>query len=252
MKSIPKLMIDVGVAFARIYNRMETTNRCTMPEGPVLFVANHGFGGIVDLNLLAVAAAYESLGDDREVITLTHAMAWKLGAGRVVEEFDARPAGHDSATAALSDGKHVLVFPGGDLDAMKTWRNRNKVLFSGRSGFARLAMEAGVPIVPIVTSGAGESLFVISSGEKLAEITGAKKLLRAHSFPISLSVPWGLSIGLVGVVPYLPLPTKLETTILPAMVADENEDGDAFAERVHTAMQDEMDAQTRNRRPIVG
>ncbi|GGG19595.1 hypothetical protein GCM10007304_36920 [Rhodococcoides trifolii] len=252
MRPLPKMLVDAGVAFARIYNRLEIRNCGALPGGPVLFVANHGFGGIVDLNLLAVAAAYDELGDDRDVVTLTHAMAWKLGIGRVIEEFDARPAGHDTAMKAIGDGKHVLVFPGGDIDAMKPWSDRNKVLFSGRSGFAQLALEAGVPIVPIVTAGAGESLYVLSNGKRLAELIGAKKLLRLHSLPVSVSVPWGLSVGLAGLLPYLPLPTKLVTTILPTMVPHEGETAEEFAERVHAVMQDEMTALTSGRRPVVG
>lgn len=252
VRPLPRTLVGFGVAVARVYNRLEVSNRGELPDGPVLFVANHGFGGIVDLNLLAVAAAYERLGDDRDVVTLTHAMAWKLGVGRVIEEFDARPAGHGTAMKAIGEGKHVLVFPGGDIDAMKPWSDRNKVLFSGRSGFARLAIEADVPIVPIVTAGASESLYVLSNGQRLAEMTGARKLLRLHSLPISLSVPWGLSIGLAGLLPYLPLPTKLVTTILPTMRPVDGESAESFADRVHAAMQDEMTVLTRNRRPVIG
>jgi 1-acyl-sn-glycerol-3-phosphate acyltransferase len=247
-----KMLVDAGVACARMYNRLEVRNHCALPTGPVLFVANHGFGGIVDLNLLTVAAAYDELGDDRDIVTLTHAMAWKLGIGRVVEEFDARPAGHDTAMKAFAENKHVLVFPGGDIDAMKPWSDRNKVLFAGRSGFARLAMEAGVPVVPVVTAGAGESLYVLSNGKRLAEMIGATKLLRLHSLPVSVSLPWGFSVGLAGLLPYVPLPTKLVTTILPTMVPNEDETPEAFADRVHTAMQDEMTGMTSGRRPVIG
>jgi 1-acyl-sn-glycerol-3-phosphate acyltransferase len=245
-------LVDLGVAVARVYNRMEVTDRNDHPDGPVLFVANHGFGGIVDLNLLAVAAAYEQLDDDRDVVTLTHAIAWKLGVGRMLEEFDARPAGHDTAMRAIDEGKHVLVFPGGDIDAMKPWSDRNRVLFSGRSGFARLAMEANVPVVPIVTAGAGESLLVLSNGKRLAELTGARKFLRMHSLPVSVSVPWGVSVGLAGLLPYLPLPTKLTTTILPTMRPLDDESAETFAERVHSAMQSELTAMTHRRKPVIG
>ncbi|GFG65500.1 hypothetical protein MKUB_29900 [Mycobacterium kubicae] len=77
-----------------------------------------------------------------------------------------------------------------------------------------MAIEAGVPIVPIITAGAGESLFVISSGERLARALRLDKLLRVKPAPLSVSLPWGLSIGAVGLLPYLPLPTKLRTRAL--------------------------------------
>lgn len=43
------------------------------------------------------------------------------------------------------------------MDAAKSWRDRNGICFAGRTGFARIAIEHGVPIVPVVTAGAGET-----------------------------------------------------------------------------------------------
>lgn len=45
----------------------------------MLFVANHGFGGIFDLNVFAVGATFEQLKLDRDVTILTHQVAWTLG-----------------------------------------------------------------------------------------------------------------------------------------------------------------------------
>lgn len=53
-------------------------------------------------------------------------------------------------------------------------------------------------------------------------------------------------------LPYLPLPTKLQTRVLPAMVAEPEEDAPAYAERIHTAMQDALTEMTAGRRPVIG
>ncbi|WP_030168286.1 MULTISPECIES: 1-acyl-sn-glycerol-3-phosphate acyltransferase [Actinomycetes] len=252
MDAVPRQLVGMGIALARLYHRMETDQRAPTPTGPVLFVANHGFGGVFDLNVLAFASAYEQTGDRRSVTVLTHQIAWTLGLGRIVEWFDATPANHGAAIEALRAGRHVVVFPGGDIDGFKSWSERNQVLFAGRSGFARLAMEADVPIIPVVTAGAGESLVVFSGGRRLARLTGLDKLLRLKSFPMSLSIPWGLNVGLVGLLPYIPLPTKLITTVLPAMTAMEGESAEDYACRVHDVMERELTAMTRDRIPIVG
>ncbi|WP_237341708.1 1-acyl-sn-glycerol-3-phosphate acyltransferase [Williamsia soli] len=223
-----------------------------MPTGPVLFVANHGFGGVFDLNVLAFAAAYDRLGDRRRVTILTHAIAWKLGVGRLVNMFDGIPADHDAALRALDSGDHVLVFPGGDIDGFKSWRDRNKIMFGGRAGFARLAIDAGVPVVPVVTAGAGESLFVLSSGRSVAQRFGLDKALRLKTFPVSVSLPWGLNVGLVGLLPYLPLPTKITTAVLPAMRAEDGETAEVFSHRVHAVMDRELTAMTADRIPLIG
>lgn len=242
----------LAIEFVRRYNRLEVSADPGAPSEPVLFVANHGFGGIFDLNVFAVGATFEQLQLDRDVTILTHQVAWTLGVGRLIEPLGARPASARSAQEAFDRGEHVAVFPGGDIDAAKAWEDRNHIKFNGRHGFARLAIDAGVPIVPIVTAGAGESLFVISSGERLARATRLDKLLRVKSAPVSVSLPWGLNVGLVGMLPYLPLPTKLVTRVLPAMRPAAGEDAAEYATRVETVMQGALTDMTANRIPLIG
>lgn len=244
--------LDQAVSFVRRYNRLEIDLQASAPEEPALFVANHGFGGIFDLNVMAANAALEDLDLDRPVNFLTHQLAWTLGVGRVIEHLGARPASNESAVEAFTEGNHVMVFPGGDVEAAKSFSHRNEIIFGGRSGFARLAMEQQVPIIPIVTSGAGESLLVLSDGQGLAKKLKLDKLLRLKALPVSLSFPWGLSVGAVGQLPYLPLPTKLRTAVLPAMTPTKGEDAAGLAERVQSAMQDAMTAMTANRKPLLG
>lgn len=243
---------DGAVAFVRRYHRLEIDVDVDELPGPVLFVANHGFGGIFDLNVLAAHAALEDLHLDRPVTFLTHQLAWTLGVGPVIEHLGARPASEQSAADAFAAGEHVMVFPGGDIEAAKSWAHRNEVIFGGRNGFARLAIEQQVPVVPIVTAGAGESLLVLADGKPLAKALGLDSLLRIKALPVSLSVPWGLNVGVVGMVPYLPLPTKLSTRVLPALTASAGEDAEGYAERVHTVMQDALTEMTERRRPVLG
>ena len=242
----------LGIDFVRRYNRLDVDADASTFDGPVLFVANHGFGGIFDLNVFATGAALEQLELDRPLTILTHQLAWTVGVGRFIESLGARPAARSSAEEAFADGHNVLVFPGGDLDAAKSWQDRNRIVFGGRSGFASLAIENNVPIVPIVTVGAGESLFVISSGERLARATRLDKLLRVKTAPISVSLPWGVSVGAVGILPYLPLPTKLHTRVLAAIAAANGEDPTDYAARVQAEMQHALSEMTRNRRPLLG
>lgn len=245
-------MRRLGVDLVRRYCRLEIDVERSAFDSPVLFVANHGFGGIFDLNVFATYAALDQLCLDRPVTALTHQLAWTLGVGPFIEPLGARPAGDDSAQEAFADGQHVLVFPGGDIEAGKPWDERNQVIFGGRSGFARLAIEHAVPIVPIVTAGAGESLLVLARGERLARALRVDKLLRIKALPLTVSLPWGFSVGAVGILPYLPLPTKLDTRVLAPMAAEPVDLADAYAERVHSTMQQAMDEMTANRKPLLG
>jgi 1-acyl-sn-glycerol-3-phosphate acyltransferase len=242
----------LGIDFVRRYNRLEIDIEHSALDSPVLIVANHGFGGIFDLNVFATAAALEQMEVDRPVTVLAHQMTWTLRLGAVAEQLGARPASRESAREAFDAGHHVMVLPGGDLDAFKSWDDRNRIVFGGRRGFARLAMEHDVPIVPIVTAGAGESLFVLSSGERLARALRLDKTLRLKALPVSVSLPWGVNVGAVGLLPYLPLPTKLHTRVLAPMPAKDGEDPEDYAARVEIEMQHALSEMTRNRRPLLG
>ncbi|HEX2804945.1 MAG TPA: hypothetical protein VHN80_02075, partial [Kineosporiaceae bacterium] len=169
-----------------------------------------------------------------------------------VEAGGARPASRASVTEAFKLGHHVLVAPGGDIEAAKSFGDRNKIVFSGRKGFARLAVENRVPIIPIVTAGAGESLLVLSDGQGLARALQLDDALRAKVLPVSLSLPWGLSVGVPALLPYLPLPTKLTTAVLDPLCPTDGESPDALGDRVETTMQAELTRMTAHRRPILG
>jgi 1-acyl-sn-glycerol-3-phosphate acyltransferase len=243
---------DLGIGFVRRYNRLTINVHADEVSTPVLFVANHGFGGIFDLNVFATLAALQELGLERPVTALTHQIAWTLGVGALIEPLGSRPASRESAEEAFGNGHHVLVLPGGDVEAGKSFPDRDRIVFGGRRGFAKLATDAGVPIVPIVTAGAGESLLVLSSGQRLARALRLDKTLRVKALPISVSLPWGVSVGAVGMLPYLPLPTKLDTAVLPAMRPLPGETHEQFGDRVEAAMQTRLTEMTKGRRPILG
>jgi 1-acyl-sn-glycerol-3-phosphate acyltransferase len=241
MTDVISLTRAVVADYLRRYHRHSVSIDETVPDTKVLFVSNHGFGGLVDLNVAAAFVALEVAEISRPTTTLVHQLVWTMGVGTLVEAFGGTKASAHAVGDAFAADRNILVFPGGDVDAGKSWRDRNTICFDGRTGFARTAIDYGVPIVPIVTSGAGDSLFVLHDGRGLASALRLPKLLRLKTLPISISIPWGLSVGVAGMLPYVPFPSKLDTTILPAMSAEPGETAASFADRVAGAMQSRLD-----------
>jgi 1-acyl-sn-glycerol-3-phosphate acyltransferase len=250
--AIQRFFVGLGAAFAR-WTRLEVEGPDQLPDPPALLVANHGFGGIFDLNGFAIATIIERRRPANAQFTvLVHQLAWTLGIGPYLEPAGCRPAGRDAARDALEAGHYLLVMPGGDLDAFKSFRHRNEVVFGNRTGFARTALEAGVPIQPLVISGAGETLLVLSDGQRLARWIGLDAIARQKTIPVSVALPYGLNVGLAGMLPYFPLPAKMRAAILDPIYARDGESADTLAARVHRAMSEKLTAMTAGRIPFLG
>jgi 1-acyl-sn-glycerol-3-phosphate acyltransferase len=236
------LVRSSGIAWVRRYHRLSIDVAASVyPSRPVLFVANHGFGAVADVNVYATLAAIDEMHRDRPLTPLAHEFAWWLRLGRLFEEAGAVTASRTNAFDALHRGSDVLVFPGGDIEATKPWSQRHRVLFSGRSGFAAVAITTGAPIVPIVTAGAGNTAVVLSNGRVLARLLGVDRLARQKTLPISIAAPYGLSIGLAGMLPYLPFPARLRTAVLAPIRPDPADDPQEVAQRTEQLMQAAMD-----------
>lgn len=173
---------------------------------PSLFVSNHS-GGMLAIDAFGfVAGWYQTIGVQRPLHVLAHELILTLKAtGEPLSKVGVLRAEPTIAQRVLEEWQRdLLVYPGGDVDTFRPYKDRYKVNFAGRKGYARLALKAGVSITPIAHAGAHETLMVLTSGEKLAEKMGLPKLARARIFPIHLSFPWGLSIG---PWPHIPPPT---------------------------------------------
>lgn len=213
-----------------------------IPRQSALFVANHN-GGIMGPDLACtMSLLWRALGPETPLFAMAHDFAMRriTPLGRVLQRLGALRAHPDNARRALGAGGHVLVYPGGDLDAYRSFRRRHEVVFGPRTGFIRIAREAQVPIVPIVAWGAHRSAIIFHEGEWLARTLGLTRWSRIRRFPLALALPWGIGVG--PWVPYLPLPFPIRLRVLPPMMADPDEPAERTRDRVVGAMQAAMNA----------
>ena len=104
-----------------------------------------------------------------------------------------------------------MVYPGGDVESLRPFRDRHKIVFDGRKGFLKLAHENGVKIVPVVATGGQETLLIFNDGRKFAKLTRIDKLLRVKTLPLTFSLPWGF---LPGGLPHISFPAKIRIQVL--------------------------------------
>jgi hypothetical protein len=146
-------------------------------EGAVLLAGNHTIYGLLDIPMLGLelfektGRAVRGLGDHNHfALPIWRDLLCRIGAVRGTRENCAR---------LLEAGEAVLVFPGGGREVMKHKGEKYRLVWKERVGFARLAIEHGVPIVPFASVGV-EDMFeiVIDADDVLASPVGA--LQRAH------------------------------------------------------------------------
>jgi 1-acyl-sn-glycerol-3-phosphate acyltransferase len=205
------------------YFRLEVTGLSDVPDPPVMFVGNHS-GGTTVIDVVGFGVAwYRHFGTGRPIHPAAHEILMgNRYTGPLLSRLGVVRADRELARVLLTERREdLLVLPGGDVDVWRPYSARYEVRFAGRTGYARIALQANVPIVPVAHAGAHETLVVLSDGRRFAEAVGLPRIARAHVWPVHLSLPWGLAIG---PLPHLPVPARfryrLGAPIHPREVGD--------------------------------
>jgi 1-acyl-sn-glycerol-3-phosphate acyltransferase len=229
-----------------------------VPEPPVLLVGIHSGAPFVWDAWTVGIQWWRRHGDERPLHGTAHdALMAAPIIGNYFRRMGVLPAAPDSMAAALAAGHDVALWPGGEVDSLRPWVQRDEAILAGRKGFVRLAIRSGVPIVPIATVGGPDSMPVLASGRRIAKALQLDKIARLKMFPIAISAPWGVAPALL---PEIPLPTKIRTAFQPPIELSKDPakaEHDAYVdeayERVRSSIQHGMDALARRRRlPLFG
>ncbi|NMO02125.1 acyltransferase family protein [Gordonia sp. TBRC 11910] len=249
-----KRVLPVLRAVAKTYFRSEVRGMDKVPDGGVLLVSNHS-GGLMAFDVPVIAVAFaEQFGASRPLYTLAHDLLFTGFGKEIFGKTGFLPARPRTAVRALRDGAATIVFPGGDWEAMRPTSQSATIDFRGRTGYIRTALEAGVPIVPIVTIGGQETQLFLNRGDGLARLLRVDKLFRIQSAPFGFGFPFGLTPGFP---PNIPLPSKLVTEVLDPidLTAEFGTDPsiDEIDDVIRKRMQHALDDLARNRRfPVLG
>lgn len=97
--------------------------------------------------------------------------------------------------AAVANGEHIVVTPGGGQEGCRTFLDRYRVAWQGRLGYVRLAARYGLPIVPVAGAGADDTYIGLVDAEALGRAIGVP-----HRWAFAL---W-IGLGPFGIYPYSP------------------------------------------------
>jgi 1-acyl-sn-glycerol-3-phosphate acyltransferase len=261
--------VDVGLirevaplidSLCTAWYRLEIEGMERVPPGPALIVLNHE-SGITFVELFGWGARwYRDRPDEPPLAGLGHDAMFAIpGLGNFLVRAGGVRASHANADAVFARGRKIVVAPGGNLEAFRSWRERGRVKLGGHDGFARLALRHRVPVVPMVFNGGHEGFVVLDDGAAVVRRMGTlARRLRVDTWPLYLGLPWGVAWGPAF---HLPLPTKVRVRMLDAIPtapypAGSDRDPAAVSDLYRTVwsrMQAAMDdLQSRRRRPVLG
>ena len=248
-------VLPVWRAVMGTYFRGEVRGLENVPaEGPSLLVGNHSGGTLIADTFVFAGEFYEHFGPERRFHQLAHDVAVRVP-GTGISRWGTVAASHDNAGRAFDMGAPVLVYPGGDYETFRPSWHSDKIQFGGRKGFVKLALERGVPIVPVVAIGGQETALFVTRGEHAARATGWAERTRIKVMPLALAPPFGIS--LMELPTRLPLPAKITIEVLPPIDLEErfgpNLNHDRIYEQVTAQMQRTLSKlQEERTAPVVG
>ncbi len=201
--------------FSDVYHRAEVRGLDNIPaEGPVLLVGNHSGGTLISDTFVFAQAFYDHFGPLRRFHQLAHDLVFQLpGVRSSLSRFGTVPASPENMARALERDAALLVYPGGDHETYRPSWESAEIDFAGRTGFVKLAIEHGVPIVPIVAIGGQETALFLGRGRRFARLLQLDRLLRLKVLPAQLGPPFGVTV--LDLPGRIPLPAKITIRALP-------------------------------------
>jgi len=146
----------------------------------------------------------------------------------------------------LEQEQLVAIFPEGIKGITKLYKDRYRLVRFGRSGYIRMALKTGAPIIPISVVGAEETYIA------LAKIPFAEQLL---GFPLPHITPTWPWLGLFGLVPlptkwYIDIGAPIQTSDYAASAADNLMLVDQLSNQVRNTIQSMVDRRLALRKSI--
>ncbi len=218
--------------YLRVLGFLRTYHRWTgeglehiLSDRACLIVGYHGRGLPPDLGILTL-----EIFERKQYLPhfILHRRVWQVPVlNKIIDDCGAVPGDGEPIREAVRRGEALVVAPGGTHEGARSFRTRYQVNFGRHRGYLKFAMELGIPIVPVASSGCDDVYIGLNDGHQLSRRLGLPK-----------DLPLWFAVGLNGFYPFsLPLPVKLHTIvgepIEPNEVVDLAPDHPEFLDRLN-------------------
>jgi 1-acyl-sn-glycerol-3-phosphate acyltransferase len=247
-ETVLKLQQPLVDLLNKYYFRLEVEGWERVPAEPCLVIGVHSGGALTMDAWTLVQAWHEHFEGERPLHGTAHDVLMATpGLGDYFRAVGVIAANRKSVTAALAQGEDVAVWPGGEVDSMRSWFKRDVATLGGRTGFVKQAIRSGVPILPVATVGGHDTVFVLNEGKWLAnaldKVLGLKETLRGSNLPIIAGFPFPLAVEVLPA--HVPLPAKIRTELLDPIEVDDDPDradDKAYVQKIYDQVEAEIQA----------
>ncbi|WP_209313972.1 lysophospholipid acyltransferase family protein [Blastococcus sp. TF02A-35] len=247
-ETLLKLQQPVVDFLEKYYFRVEVEGWERVPDRTCLVIGVHS-GGALTMDAWSLVYAWQKHFDGKRTLhgTAHDVLMAAPGLGDYFRAVGVIAANRKSVGAALAQGEDVVVWPGGEVDSMRSWWKRDIATLGGRTGFVKQAIRSGVPILPVATVGGHDTVFVLSEGKWLAnavdKVTGLKKTLRGANLPIIAGFPFPIAVEILPA--HVPLPAKIRTELLDPIEVDtdpERAEDKAYVQKIYDEVESVIQA----------
>jgi 1-acyl-sn-glycerol-3-phosphate acyltransferase len=189
-------MQTVFWALYRHYHRVTCDGTEHIPtSGRAMLVGNHSGGWALD-GMMVIASTFLELEPPRLAQGMAEYFLNTLPFGSMMTNRTGNFTGTpDNAVRLLEDERLLMVFPEGARGTAKLYKERHSLVRFG-TGFMRLALQTGTPIVPFGFVGGGEAVPTVANLEKLGKLIGVPYIpVTWYGAALPLPVPLHISYG---------------------------------------------------------
>ncbi|CAF1072952.1 unnamed protein product [Adineta steineri] len=192
---------------ATIWHGYEVEGLENIPStGPVLIIFYHGALPIDFYYLFAKIWLYRN----RRIRVVADKFVFKIpGLGALLEALQIQPSTSSMCKLMLEEGHVLAIAPGGVREALFSDHNY-QLIWKERKGFAKVAIEAKAPIIPMFTKNCREAVRAMSFGRRVLSYIYEKT--RLPLVPIYGIFP-------VKMITYLGQPIPYDPDVTPEMLA---------------------------------
>lgn len=154
----------------RFVFRLKVEGQENVPsKGPLLFIANHNVGALIESH--SSLFVLQKIIPGSIIYGFTHPSIFKVaGVKQYFEKIGAVPATYEVAEDVFKKGDSLMIFPGGNRQALRSIWDYKKTSFEDSHGWAKIARTYNVPVIPITFKGSHFVNPILLSGEWISKL----------------------------------------------------------------------------------